>query len=157
MKGKIVLLLFVCLAGLTGCSDQALIDENQAIENSTWSNKQVREFTATVKDVRVPYHVYLNVRNSMEYSFSNLSVLFRQINPDKSTKTHRINVIMADKEGLWVGKGTGNLYAQQVQFLKNYHFPDTGTYTFQIEHNMRLDPLVGITDIGLRIAPVSPE
>ena len=154
MKGKIALFLFVCLAGLTGCTDHALLDENQPIKNSTWSNKQVREFTATVKDADIPYHVYLNIRNSMEYSFSNLSVLLRQISPDKTTKTYRVKVVMADKEGLWIGKGAGNLYAQQVRFLKNHHFPDTGVYTFRIEHNMRLDPLMGITDIGLRVAPV---
>jgi|SRR5690606_1119285 len=157
MKGKIAVFLFVCLTGLIGCTDHALIDENEAIEDSNWSNKQAREFTTTVKDVSVPYHVYLNIRNSMEYSFANLSVLFRQINPDKTTKTYRVNVVLADKEGLWIGKGAGNLYAHQVRFLKNHHFPDTGVYIFQIEHNMRLDPLTGITDIGLRVAPVNTD
>jgi len=133
------------------------MDQNEAIRNKEWSSKQSPEFIVSVKDNTPPFQFYLNLRNTVEYPFSNIFVLVHQQNPDKSRKTYRIKVILANREGLWRGKSAGNIFAHQVRFLKNVHLPDTGTYTFRIEHSMRLNPLPGINDVGLRIEPVGAQ
>jgi len=157
MKDKVFLFFIICSMGLIACSDYALMDQNEAIKNKEWSGKQNPEFVVSVKDTTSPYQFYLNLRNTIEYPFSNIFVLVHQQNPDKTQKTYRIKVILANREGLWLGKSAGNLFAHQVRFLKNVHLPDTGNYTFRIEHSMRLNPLPGINDVGLRIEPAGVE
>jgi len=153
MKGKYFLFFIACFLGLISCSDRALMDQNKAIENKLWFNKQLPEFTVDIKDSSIPYNLYLNLRNTIDYPFSNIYVLVQQKNPDSTKKTYRVKVILANREGLWLGNSAGILFTHQVRFLKNYYFPKAGAYSFQLEQNMRLDPLPGINDVGLRLEP----
>ena len=156
MKARLFQWSILSIFALTACSDQTILDENSALNNKSWANKQETKFAVAIKDNSVPYHLYLNMRNSIKYPFSNISILVYQQNPSSKKHTYRVSFRVADREGLWLGKGVGNIFSHQVRFLKNYHFPDTGTYTFRIEHNMTLDPLPGVSDIGLRIQPANP-
>jgi len=157
MKAKLFLFFLLFSMGLTACSDNALMDQNVAIKNKNWPNKQQPEFTVSVKDANIPYQLYLNLRNTIGYPFSNIFILVHQQNPNKTKKIYRVGFKLANREGLWLGNGAGNIFTHQIRFLKNYHFPDTGTYIFQLEHNMRLDPLPGVNDVGLRIEPARPQ
>jgi len=38
-----------------------------------------------------------------------------------------------------------------VSFLTNYKFPAKGVYHFEIEQNMRDNPLREVNDVGLRV------
>lgn len=154
MKAKLSLLM-ILFFGLTACSDNALIDQNIPINNKAWLYEQKPLLPVHITNKDIPYHLYLNLRNSIDYPFSNIFILIHQQNPDKSRITYRVEVKLANPEGLWKGKSAGSLISQQVRFLKDYHFPDTGKYTFQLEQNMRINGLTGINDIGLRIEPAT--
>ena len=65
--------------------------------------------------------------------------------------TTRFEIKLADLDGEWLGKGSGNLYSYQVSALTNFKFPEKGTYTFSIEQNMRDNPLHEVNDVGLRV------
>lgn len=58
---------------------------------------------------------------------------------------------LAQLDGKWTGKSAGSLYTQQSLIHKDYVFPDTGVYHFSIEQNMRDNPLMEISDVGLNI------
>jgi gliding motility-associated lipoprotein GldH len=154
MKAKLSLWI-VLLIGLGACSDNALIDQNIPIKNKTWLYVQKPEFSVHIADNASPYHLYLNLRNSVDYPFSNIFILIHQNYPNKSKTTYRVEVKLANAEGLWKGKSAGSLFSHQVRFLKDYHFPDTGKYTFQLEQNMRINGLEGINDVGIRIEPIT--
>lgn len=155
MKAKLSLLIVLSIA-LAACTDNALIDQNIPIKNKTWLYEQKPQFPVHITNNNIPYHLYLNLRNSIDYPFSNIFILIHQQNPDKTRITYRVEVKLANPEGLWKGKSAGSLFSQQVRFLKDYHFPDTGEYIFQLEQNMRVNGLIGINDIGLRIEPAIP-
>ncbi|TCK83181.1 gliding motility lipoprotein GldH [Albibacterium bauzanense] len=155
MKAKLSLLI-ILFFGLAACSDNALIDQNIPIKNKAWLYEQKPLFPVHITNKDTPYHLYLNLRNSIDYPFSNIFILIHQQNPDKTRITYRVEVKLANPEGLWKGKSAGSLISQQVRFLKDYHFTDTGKYTFQFEQNMRVNGLKGISDIGLRIEPATP-
>jgi len=152
MKARLSLLI-VLLFGLAACSDNAVIDQNIAIKNNTWLYEQKPLFSAHITNKNIPYHLYLNLRNSIDYPFSNIFVLIHQQNPSKAKITYRVEIKLANKEGLWKGKSAGSIFSHQTRFLKDYHFPDTGKYIFQLEQNMRINNLSGINDVGLRIEP----
>lgn len=155
MKAKLSLLAIFFLS-LVACTDNAIIDQNVPIKDKAWLYEQKPLFSVHITNKNIPYHLYLNLRNSIDYPFSNIFILIHQQNPNKTKITYRVEVKLANPEGLWKGKSAGSLISQQVRFLKDYHFPDTGKYTFQLEQNMRINGLIGINDVGVRIEPAIP-
>ncbi|SEN23203.1 gliding motility-associated lipoprotein GldH [Mucilaginibacter gossypiicola] len=144
------LLLITMLAG--SCTDpNSIIDTNTEIADHNWSYVNRANFDVKINDEKVAYNQYLNLRVTGNYKYSNIFVLVNQISPDKKAHTTRFEVKLANPDGEWLGKGSGNLYSYQVLLRKDYHFPAKGIYRFQIEQNMRDNPLHEISDVGLRV------
>lgn len=150
---KLGLLCLLLLQGFTSCTDEALMDRNEAITDNLWTDAQHPEFELDIDDPAAGYDVYLNLRNSAQFPFSKIYVLVHLEKEGQPRTSYRVGLKLADRDGLWTGKSAGNLYAHQALFLRNYHFPDSGQYRFVVESNMRLSPLPGISDVGLRISP----
>jgi gliding motility-associated lipoprotein GldH len=145
------LLAFTLLAG-TGCTDpNAVIDDSAEISHHNWAYTNKVKFTVTIDDAQLTYNLYLNLRVTGDYKYSNMFVMVQQTNPDKKTAATRYEVKLANPDGEWLGEGTGNLYSYQTLFKQNYKFPQKGTYTFQIEQNMRDNPLREVSDVGIRV------
>jgi gliding motility-associated lipoprotein GldH len=43
------------------------------------------------------------------------------------------------------------MYSYQINFKENYKFPAKGTYIFELEQNMRDNPLDHVSDAGIRV------
>jgi gliding motility-associated lipoprotein GldH len=151
----IALLLSVALL-LSGCSDQnAIIDQNTEIGNNNWSYVNKIKFPVKIDNADVTYNLYFNLRVTADYKYSNLFVLLYQTNPDKKTATTRYEFKLANKDGEWLGDGSGNIYSYQIPFRSNYKFPAAGVYEFEVEQNMRDNPLREVSDVGLRVEKTS--
>jgi len=135
-----------------GCADpNAVIDQNTELNNNNWAyNNKISE-TVKIDDERMAYNLYLNLRVTADYKYSNIFVLIHQTGPDHKTTTTRLEFKLADIDGEWLGHGSGNLYSFQIPFWQYYKFPARGTYIFQIEQNMRDNPLKEVSDVGLRV------
>jgi gliding motility-associated lipoprotein GldH len=143
--------LFVAMIW-SGCSDpKAVIDQNTALTNNNWAyNNKITE-VVKIDDEHLAYNLYLNLRVTADYKYSNIFVLIHQTGPDKKSTSTRLEFKLADLDGEWLGDGSGNLYTFQIPFWQNYKFAAKGTYTFQIEQNMRDNPLKEVSDVGLRV------
>jgi gliding motility-associated lipoprotein GldH len=148
-------LIFLIMMGavlITGCSDpNAVIDQNVVIANNNWSYVNKIKTKVTITDETIPYNLYMNLRVTADYKYANLFVLIKQVNPDKQAKTTRYEFKLANADGEWLGDGSGSIYSYQVPFRKDYKFPSKGVYTFEIEQNMRDNPLREVTDVGMRV------
>lgn len=156
MKRVLIFLYFSIFAVITmssaGCTDKsAVIDQNSEIPNHNWTYLNKFKYDVNIDDEKIPYNLYMNLRVTADYKYSNIFVLITQTEPDKKTEVHRYELKLANKDGEWLGKGSGNLYSYQSPFLTNYKFPAKGLYHFYIEQNMRDNPLREVSDIGLRV------
>jgi gliding motility-associated lipoprotein GldH len=139
----------------SGCSDpNAVVDKNTEIVNNNWAYTNKIKFEVKIDDEQIPYNLYLNLRVTADYKYSNMFVLINQVNPDKKSAGTRYEVKLANPDGEWLGDGSGNLYSYQTPFKTNYKFPAKGVYTFLIEQNMRDNPLKEVSDVGIRVAKV---
>jgi gliding motility-associated lipoprotein GldH len=137
---------------LTGCSDpNALIDQNTVVTNRNWTYAGKFSYAVKIGDEKSLYNLYMNLRVTANYKYSNLFVLIADTEPDNKSKITRYELKLADKDGEWLGQGSGNLYSYQVSFRTNYRFPSKGVYHFTIEQNMRDNPLHEVSDVGLRV------
>ena len=135
-----------------GCTDpKAITDQNTEIANNNWSYVNKISHSVTITDETIPYNLYLNLRVTANYKYANLFVLIKQVNPDKKASAVRYEFKLANADGEWLGSGSGNIYSYQVPFVKGYKFPAKGIYRFEIEQNMRDNPLHEVSDVGLRV------
>jgi len=145
------LVLLVALS-LSACTDKnAVIDQNIEITNNNWAYTNKIKCEVKIDDASIPYNLYLNLRVTADYKYSNLFVLINQTSPDKKEHLTRFEFKLADKDGEWLGEGSGNIYSYQIPFRTNYKFPAKGVYQVEIEQNMRDNPLREVSDVGLRV------
>ncbi|HEY1055802.1 MAG TPA: gliding motility lipoprotein GldH [Emticicia sp.] len=150
---KLLFIPLLLIGLLSACTDNAVVDTNQAISDRNWSyNKKVR-VSVDIKDPQIPYNIYFNLRHTGDYKYSNIFVLIHETGPDKKKRTERKEFQLAYPDGEWLGSGSGNMNSYQLPFRTNYRFAKEGTYIFEIEQNMRDNPLREISDVGLRVEP----
>ncbi len=141
---------------LAGCVDKnRVIDTNAEVPNQNWTYLNRFKFDFTIDDEKAAYNLYMNLRVTGNYKYSNLFVLITQTGADKKQIIKRYELTLATKEGEWLGNGSGNLYSYQLRFLTNYQFSKKGIYHFYIEQNMRDNPLHEVSDVGLRVEKVT--
>ena len=141
----------VCSVSLTACDPNVVIDEHIALPENRWEAKNKIRVEAVIDDSLQPYDVYINVRNSAGYAFSNLFLFINTYTPDGKLARDTVEVELADERGEWKGDGMGDIWDNRILFKKNQLFPVTGTYRFELEQAMRVDTLPGIMDAGMRI------
>ncbi|SKB68393.1 gliding motility-associated lipoprotein GldH [Parapedobacter luteus] len=137
------------------CTDTAVLDQNVPITDRAWHYDDQPRLTAHITDAGKHYNIYLNLRHTPDYKYSNIFVLLHQHHPDGSDTTERFELRLAEPDGRWLGRGGGSLYAHQQLIKEAVRFPDTGNYVFVIEQNMRENPLREVADVGIRITPVN--
>jgi gliding motility-associated lipoprotein GldH len=138
------------LSVLTSCDFNSVIDTNQSIEDKNWLYANSTKASFEIDDVAKTYQVNFKLRINTEYRYSNLFIIATLKEP-KGRKRIRYQFKLAKADGQWLGKGSGDLYSYSFPLLKNHRFPDTGKYHLEIEQNMRDNPLVGISDVGIEV------
>lgn len=136
---------------LSSCQEGAFYEKNTAILNRSWEYGDIKEFPVYIEDKNAVYAVYVNLRNTDKYDFSNVFLRIHESGPAIADTAKRIELKLAELDGRWTGNDAGHLYEHQVLYKENYSFPDTGIYTFGIEQNMRENPLHDISDVGIKL------
>lgn len=151
----IVMCLFVALLFMvSSCADTALVDQHIAIDDHAWRYEDKPQIAVQITDTNKRYNAYLNLRHTPDYKYSNIFILLHQRHPNGQDTTERIELPLAEPDGRWLGRSAGSLYTHQDLIKESVRFPDTGTYVFIFEQNMRENPLREITDVGIRIEPI---
>ncbi|HEY0897296.1 MAG TPA: gliding motility lipoprotein GldH [Sphingobacteriaceae bacterium] len=129
----------------------AVVDIHQEVKGHTWSYTGKVRVPVTIEDPAREYAVFINLRHTADYKYSNIFLKIHQVGPDGKRVTERKEFKLAQPDGEWLGSGSGNLYSYRLPFKENYRFPVKGTYVFEIEQNMRDNPLKEVSDVGLRV------
>ena len=141
---------FLCFS----CENEAVYDQYQAIQNTSWEKNKEYYFTFLIEDISVPYDLTLEVRNNNMYPYQNLWVFCSEELPIGPLKRDTIECMLADEFGKWYGDGI-SLFQSSFPIRSAYYFPVKGQYTFSFRQGMRNDQLPGIQEIGLRVLPSS--
>lgn len=149
IKNSILSLLLLIV--LSSCDNGAIFDKNISINNRNWTYDQKPTFTFHVKDNAVKYNIFINLRHSAEYDYSNLFILVHEKGPKLKDTVYRKEIKLAELDGQWIGKSAASLYEMSYLAKKDYSFPDTGIYTFTVEQNMRDNPLKNVVDVGIKV------
>jgi len=152
----IVLIIAFSILAIS-CDSRKIYDQNFKISGTAWNKKKVLDFYVNIYDTIISNNVYINVRHSNLYSYSNLFLFLTIIAPDGNFIRDTVELTLADKSGKWLGKGLGDISDYQQIYSENVRFRIRGIYKFNIEQGMREDDLQNILDIGLRVEKSSSD
>ncbi|MBL7914843.1 MAG: gliding motility lipoprotein GldH [Bacteroidia bacterium] len=153
MTRVFVCLLFVAIA-FTSCDSSRYFEENKEIPKMEWDKDVPISFLVSVEDTSLGYNVYINVRNAGFYRFSNLYLFVNTTFPQGQVHRDTVECILASPEGRWLGEGLGDIWDNRILFKENVQFTQPGEYRFELNQAMRINPLPGIMDAGIRIEKV---
>ena len=147
-----VQLLAIIFLGLTGCETINIYEHHVPIQNQTWSRGNVCAGSFQVSDTLKPHQLYVVVRHTDAYAFSNIWLEVSLKAPGDSFKTQRVNVTLGNDYQGWLGTGMDDIW--EVRSLLTgtpKPFNRAGMYEFRIRQIMREDPLKHIMSAGLRV------
>ena len=136
---------------LSRCNMNEIYDKTHSFSSDKWDHDEVIDFEFTVPDTAKPYDLYLQLRNSGEYSYSNVWLFVETIAPNGNTLRDTLEIMLADETGRWFGKGIGNMNEMQIAYKQNVYFINRGIFRISIQHAMRDSTLMGIMDMGFRL------
>jgi len=149
---KFQLLLIGCLLFiLAACDNSRVFDQYKPIPKSGWNKDSLVVFSVPVTDTVQNHNMYINVRNDVDYPYSNLWLFVDIIQPGGKALKDTFELSLADPAGKWLGEGMGGVKTRKVIYRRNVYFPVSGTYKIELQQGMRKDNLKGIRDIGIRI------
>ncbi len=161
-KSKIFYLIIGMVFVITSCDSNWVFDEYKALENNRWIQEEPIDFEFQIIDTISRNHLYINIRNNNEYSYSNLYLITHINFPDGKKVVDTLQYEMADKNGRFLGSGISEIKESRLFFKENSVFPVSGNYKVSIQQAMRkngsiegINELEGITDVGLRIEKVN--
>lgn len=155
MKTFIGFLLLIFL--LTSCGNEGVIfEENLPLKNSVWKNKDMASFEFNVQDTISYFDIFVNLRNTNSYEFSNIYIFVTTNFPNGKRKLDTLNANLADYQGNWIGTGIGDIYDNSYILSHKLAFPLKGDYRIDILQAMRKNDLEGIENIGLKVQKFQP-
>jgi gliding motility-associated lipoprotein GldH len=140
---------------LAGCSDQVVFQADVPVPEEAWDRSFTPEFSFDVSDTVQHHDLYIDVRHTGDYPFSDLFLFVDLYGPDDRHLRDTVECLLADPTGRWYGKGTGFIFADRFEAhvlykLKN-RFPASGRYTIKLEQAMRTEQLPGVIDVGVSV------
>lgn len=151
LKNKLFIVFSLPVILFASCDSSRVYEENKVIENQLWNVNNKISFYVDIQDTLALYNFYVNVRHATDYPYSNLFLFLETRYPKLKISRDTLECILADGNGKWLGDGSGDIWDNQILFKRNFRFPYSGIYTFNLQQAMRLENLPQILDVGIRI------
>lgn len=149
-----------CCAFFCSCDSNRIYDEYKSVPNQ-WHKDSIISFNVIPPDSTNNYNLFVNLRNTNEYKYSNLFLIVEMDYPNGKIVKDTLEYKMADPSGKFLGTGFTDVKENKLWYKgheKTFIFSEMGEYKIQIQHAMRqngqvngIENLEGITDIGFRI------
>ena len=149
MNVRNLLIITIISLLFSACGHKTIYSSFQPVPVTGWQEDSVLTYTIPVQDTINLYDIILCIRHIETYPYQNMW-LFCGFGLD-SVKHDTIEFFLADDRGRWLGNGGMKMVEMPVLYEHNYQFPDTGNYTFTVQHGMPDEELRGISDVGLII------
>lgn len=145
-------LLLISISFLLSCHDETVYEKNLKIPGYEWDMNAPLTFFVPVTDTVNAHNMYINIRQAAgNYRFSNLYLFLTTTFPQGNIERDTLECLLATPDGKWLGNGMGNVLDNRFLFKRNFRFPQQGEFRFELVQAMRVNPLAGVMDAGIRI------
>lgn len=141
----------------TSCNQSFVFGDDIDLNSNGWHKDSVLVFrTDSLADLPSVIKIGFNIRNNIDYYFSNLYLFIEISLPGKQEIIKdTINHHLMTSEGYWLdGVEGGNIKESMVYYPYAIKSPPKGVYTIKVQQGMRDNLLKGLVSIGSRIEKV---
>jgi gliding motility-associated lipoprotein GldH len=149
-KYGLLLVVVGFLFFMSSCRQNVLFSGAVSL-NEVWPEESAAKFDVPITDTVSLYNFYVNIRHTEKYRYSNLYLFMQTRFPNKTVTRDTLEIILANPEGKWLGKGWGKIKEVHVLLKSKFRFPLKGKYEFMIWQGMRADTLHAIQSVGIDI------
>lgn len=149
-KINLFVVFFSLIVGFTSCESDLIFEDNQSFEDNTWTYDDVKTFSFDIKDSITSARVYLNLRTTLDYQYSNIYMYLHINYPNGYSDIDTLEFFLAQPNGKWLGEVSGTVVENQALIAQGV-FNDPGTYTYKIEQAMYNDALEEVLDVGIKV------
>ena len=153
--------LWIVILLIQACQSDMIYNKYVSIENNEWGKELVLEFEIPVQDTVNSYNLFINLRNTKDYGFSNLFLITQMTFPDQSKVIDTLEYEMTDAAGHFLGSGFSDIKENKLFYKNNVRFQEPGNYLFQVKQAMRnrnkiegINPLLGVSDVGISMEKI---
>lgn len=139
----------------TSCIHINLFEKQASIPSQEWYYTNVPEFTFHIDDTTSLYNIYIVLRHTDLYNYSNIWLRVGSSSPADSMHYQNINLVLGNDTKGWLGTGTDDIFEVRKNIAAGpVSFKTAGDYTFSIAQIMRENPLKYILNVGIRVEKV---
>lgn len=156
-----VFFLFLGLLFFASCDKTRIYDDYKSLPGE-WHRDSIIKFEFEAPDTLNHYNLFLNLRNTSDYPFSNIYLITELNFPNGKVISDTLQYEMAAPSGEWLGTGFGNVKESKLWYKENVQFTEEGRYMVTIQQAMRrrdsvqgIKRLEGITEVGFRIEDIT--
>lgn len=146
----------VILAFLSSCNGQVQYEKYFEIPDSKWDHDQVINFELEIEDATQAYDLYINVRHTNDYPYSNLWTMLYYTPANGQGTQQRMEFKLAQPDGKWLGNGFGSTVTHEIKVRSGIKFEQPGKVVFTLQHDMRINPVPAVSHMGLRLEKAAP-
>ena len=152
MKKRIsqIILGVLFLISFIACDSDVIYSEYQSVDDNVWSYDDPKTFTFEMKEDTVPVKIYINLRTTTDYPYSNIFMYLYSDFPNGYSDKDTLEFFLAKPNGEWLGEVSGTVIENTALITKGY-LTTKGNYTFKLEQAMYEDSLPEILDLGITV------
>ncbi len=149
----IPILLLTLLA--TSCIKIDQFEKTAQIPSRQWFYNNTPAFTFHITDTSSLYNLYIVLRHTDAYNYSNIWLRLGTQFPRDSMHFQNINLTLASDAKGWDGTGIDDIFEVRENISRGpIPFKKPGDYTFSVSQIMRENPLENILNVGVRLEKV---
>jgi len=128
-----ILVLISTIGMFISCDNTIVFEEYKSFENQQWNTDSAAFFNYTTTDTTSENTIKIKLRHTVDYEFQNLFLFV------EADVLDTVELILANKEGMWLGSGIGDVREFEFQYQNTKLFSKKGNYSFKIEQAMRYE------------------
>ena len=150
-KIKLCIVVLVSML-LASCDGTVYHSEYADINEDGWKVCDSACFDVQVDDTTHLFDLLVEVRNNVDYPYSNLFLFVNTTFPDGSISCDTLELPLADPSGSLLGKHSGRYVDSRYRLRgQPVRFPMMGKYHFAIANGMRDEAVEGIAHVGFLV------
>lgn len=150
--------LFLFLLSFIACDQNRVYEDYVSVGIAGWKKDALVNFQFEISDTVSRHDLFVQIRNTKEYEFSNLFVITKFQYPNGFHVVDTLEYEMTDLYGNWLGTGYTDIKENKLYFKEKFQFPVKGVYEINVQQAMRkrdeidgIQSVIGISDVGFRV------
>ncbi len=146
------LLAIVFAVLVIGCNENRIYETHKSgFTNYRWDKTNVVEFKPQISNVEENYMVYVAIRHVYGFQLKSVKVRVEIKSPSGKTSSKLYELKVFKNSNEYISDCAGDYCDLEVLVEKDFKFEEPGEYVFSISHEMDVDPVPNLMQIGLII------